>query len=450
MSDATAMDVLAGRANWSVACSDCVAWLRTLPDNCVHCCVTSPPYYGLRAYLKADDPAKELEIGSEETPGEYVARMVGVFRELRRVLHPSGSFWLNLGDSYAANAATPRGKVGFESYRGSNTPTLNKEHTGRVAYRGNGIKAKDLLGIPWMVAFALREDGWYLRQHCPWVKRSPMPESVTDRPGTACEEVFLLAKRPDYFFDMEAVKRPCADANAQRTTKTYDTAERYGAGNGGNSGLDGLAARMRSGDHTNRNFRSADLWFDSVGLLLADNGELLGFDVTSKPYKGAHFAVMPPGIVEPCVLAGTSAKGVCPKCGEPWTRVVERNRVATRPGENTKIAAQQGKLPAEEPGRASGAARFEKSTLAQITGNRDPQRHCTTTATTGWEPGCECGVAETLPAVVLDPFTGSGTVAAVAVDLGRRFVGSELNRDYIPLILRRLQTVTPPLFTNSG
>jgi hypothetical protein len=296
----TAARVLAGTARWACERGHCAALLGALPAGCVHCCVTSPPYYRLRAYLDDGHPDKALELGTEETPEEYVERTVCAFRAVRRVLHPSGTLWLNLGDSYASHGAGADGKE--LAYQPA---AVNRKARKPPA----GLKAKDLVGVPWMVAFALRADGWYLRQWCPWVKRNQMPESVEDRPGTGCETVFLLSKRADYFFDMETVKR----ANSSLGT---------------NQGADA------------RNFRSSDLWFDSVGMLLAgesDAPELLGFDVTLGSYKGAHFAVMPRRLVEPCVLAGTSAKGVCPACGAPWVRVVERERKPTRPGKDTKV-----------------------------------------------------------------------------------------------------------------
>ena len=246
---------------------DCRDILPTLADRSVHCIVTSPPYFGLRDYGTAqwdggeaecdhrqeangtrnkgrdraasngafhDSPRIEptlampyrdlcgkcgarridAQIGLEDTPDAYVATLVAVFREARRVLRDDGTLWLNLGDSYAANAATANGKRGFESYRGSNTPTLNQEHQGRNAFRGNGIKPKDLLMIPARVALALQADGWYLRSDIIWSKPNPMPESVTDRPTSSHEHVFLLSKRPTYYFDSVAIAERTVDAEA--------------------------------------------------------------------------------------------------------------------------------------------------------------------------------------------------------------------------------------------
>ena len=187
-----------------IIAGDCIEGMRTLPDASVHCCVTSPPYWGLRDYGH-DGP-----IGLESTPEAYVARMVEVFREVWRVLRDDGTCWVNLGDSYAANAATSK-KVG-ESHRGSDTPTLNQPHQCRVSVRGGdwSIKAKDLVGIPWRVAFALQADGWWLRQDIIWHKPNPMPESVRDRCTKAHEYVFLLTKSERYWYDSEAVSEAVA------------------------------------------------------------------------------------------------------------------------------------------------------------------------------------------------------------------------------------------------
>lgn len=459
---ATATCVLEGRASWALALGDAVAVTRTLPDACVHCCVTSPPYFGLRAYLDDDHPDKALEIGSEETPEEYARRMVDVFREVRRVLHPSGTLWLNLGDSFAggggfapdapSNVARREkgnhqdGAFGFR-VRGQDRQPVGKAHGRKPP---TGLKNKDLIGIPWLVAFALRADGWYLRQWMPWVKRNPMPESTEDRPGTACETVFLLSREPNYFFDMEAVKRAAARPGDTQTfggqkalnAEIPESDPRF------RNGKEQWGRTVTTGDES-RNLRSSDLWFDSVGMLLADDdsGSVLGFDVPTKPYKGAHFAVMPKKLIEPCVLAGTSARGVCPACGEPWVRVVEKDRKATRPGRDTKVNATPGNKQDAVGNRTYTGfnARWKDS---QEVGNRDPERHCTTTKTLGWKAGCACEAGEPVPAVVFDPFAGSGTVLAVAVDHGRRAIGIDLDADNAALVAARMRATNPPLFAD--
>lgn len=236
--------------NVDLRCGEALAVLRTLPAESVHCCVTSPPYWGLRDYGTAE------QLGLEATPAEYVARLVAVFREVRRVLRPDGTFWLNLGDSYAG--------------AGRDGGTASKEH-GRRAERmlGGGVR-KQLVGIPWRVAFALQDDGWVLRQDIVWHKPNPMPSSVRDRCTTAHEYVFLLTKNPAYWYDAEAIKEP-----AVPYARPNCTGPRYAA-----PGQTDHGGRTATGDARNRR----SVW-----------------TVTPKPYKGAHFAVMPPALVEPCL-----------------------------------------------------------------------------------------------------------------------------------------------------
>ena len=299
---------------------DCIEVLKGLPDASVQCVITSPPYYGLRDY------GSEEQIGLEKTPEEYVAKMVEVFREVRRVLRDDGTVWLNIGDSYWSDSlarATP-----IESMWGKrpasdltkgreNIPTHNKR--GGLGQRPNGIKPKDLMGIPWMLAFALRADGWYLRQDIIWHKPNPMPEAVKDRCTKAHEYVFLLSKSQRYYYDAEAVREPEVCGRMRGPALHRDTVS-----TNGNSGL----ARRESDGFRNRR----SVW-----------------TITTKPFKGAHFAVMPEALVEPCILAGS-------KAGD----------------------------------------------------------------------------------TILDPFTGSGTVAVVAERHGRSFVGAELNPDYVQIAYLRI------------
>ena len=252
---------------------DCLESLRTLPDECVHCCVTSPPYWGLRDY------GHDGQIGLESTPEAYVAKMVEVFREVRRVLRKDGTLWLNLGDSYAASSNTG----GTNSIQGS------AKRMGAMTSKGHGIptglKPKDLCGIPWRVAFALQADGWYLRQDIIWHKPNPMPESVTDRCTKAHEYIFLLSKSAKYFYDAEAVSEQATGRDPGNVGHKYQQAGVYATESASQqSGLASVGAR------DTRNRRS--VW-----------------TVSTQPYSGAHFAVMPSDLVEPCILAG------CPEGG---------------------------------------------------------------------------------------------------------------------------------------
>jgi len=256
---------------------DCLEVLKTLPDSSVHCCVTSPPYFGLRDY------GVEGQIGLEASPEAFVSRLVEVFREVRRVLRKDGTLWLNLGDTYnGLKVGSTQENVGAKRH---NTSTFRKE-------LDKSIKPKDLIGIPWRVAFALQSDGWYLRQDIIWAKPNPMPESVKDRCTKAHEYLFLLSKSERYYFDAEAIKEPASEtsgyakqrAKGVNTWKYNDTDER----------IKQTGQRIESstlGTPGTRNRRS--VW-----------------TVSTRPYKGAHFATFPPKLIEPCILAGCPAGGV--------------------------------------------------------------------------------------------------------------------------------------------
>lgn len=261
-----------------ISIGDCIESLRRLPDGCVHTCVTSPPYFGLRDY------GMDGQIGLEATPDAFVARLVEVFREVRRVLRDDGTLWLNLGDSYAANRTyqVPSTKGGAKHGPGQSAG-------GKGSSVPDGLKPKDLIGIPWHVAFALQADGWYLRQDIIWHKPNPMPESVRDRCTKAHEYVFLLSKSPRYFFDADAIKAPLAESSIPRLKQNVDA--QIGT------------TRANGGAKTNGNLKAqGDL---ETGL----RNRRSVWTVTTKPFKGAHFATFPPDLIEPCVLAGCPVGG---------------------------------------------------------------------------------------------------------------------------------------------
>jgi DNA modification methylase len=293
-------------------CGDCLDVLRGLPDESVHCCVTSPPYWGLRDY------GVDGQIGLEETPDAYVARMVEVFSEVKRVLREDGTLWLNLGDSYAGPKGNNRSGLNRPKCDGGKAIMLDREWWGQ---------AKQLVGIPWRVAFALQADGWWLRSDIIWSKPNPMPESVTDRPTKAHEYVFLLAKSARYYYDAAAIQEPMAPASAGRYAYAF-------------------------GGVKNETLKATDKPTAVVGTRAATDGRNRRsvWTVTTKPYREAHFATFPPKLIEPCILAGCPAGGT-----------------------------------------------------------------------------------------VLDPFNGSGTTGAVAVEHGRNYVGIELNPAYIEMAKRRIQ-----------
>lgn len=264
--------------------------LSELAAGSVRCVVTSPPYWGLRDY------GHDGQIGLEQTPDEYVAEMVGVFREVRRVLADDGTLWLNLGDSYAAaRGGTHQPAETLAGGRGGYTDDgerVNRSrHDGYNPSRNAkaiGLKHKDLVGIPWRVAFALQADGWHLRQDIIWAKPNPMPESVTDRCTKAHEYVFLLTKSPRYYYDHVAVKEPVSEVSLKRAEYGWDS-DRPSTKNAsmGGTGIHVEKMGTRFVNPEGRNKRS--VW-----------------TITTKPFKGAHFAVMPEALVEPCVLAGSA------------------------------------------------------------------------------------------------------------------------------------------------
>jgi len=291
---------------------DCIEGLRTLPDASVHCCVTSPPYWGLRDY------GHDGQIGLEATPEAYVARMVEVFREVRRVLREDGTCWVNLGDSYN-NAGSSKNGTGLDGKQrggatGADGECGYKKRDLRHALKGSGIKHKDLCGIPWRVAFALQADGWWLRQDIIWHKPNPMPESVRDRCTKAHEYVFLLTKSERYYYDAEAISEPVAVSTTTRLSqpslplqggsdrvpgKTNGPMKAVGPRFGGN--------KFGDSDDPKHATKSGNVY--QIPDANGRRNRRSVWTVTTKPYSGAHFATMPPDLVEPCILAG------CPEGG---------------------------------------------------------------------------------------------------------------------------------------
>ena len=424
-----------------------------LADGSVQCCVTSPPYWSLRDYglppsifggdaecehvwgdeqrikstaqqdngpgggvwnaqTRGTEPsARRTEfdvstgafcalcgawrgcLGLEPTPSAYVAHMVEVFREVWRVLRDDGTCWLNLGDSYAA------GKSG----RTDCDDVLRRGRTeaGPVIQRKAppGLKPKDLVGIPWRVAFALQADGWWLRSDIIWHKPNPMPESVTDRPTKAHEYIFLLAKSKRYYYDADAV-RESANMDSGFAKQRLAGKSNWSKATQAQTGRASIVGQVTGNEGNNR------LWQDT-----GTRNRRTVWTIATRPYSGAHFATYPPALVEPCILAGTSAKGACPECGGPWERVVEREGGKSIAGPKSTEKRQRGLVTA-----FSG---YDDGSIA-------PTFH-----TIGWRPTCDCGREDVKPCLVLDPFAGSGTTGMVAIKHGREFVGLDLNGDYL-------------------
>jgi len=349
--------------------------LAELPAGSVHCVVTSPPYWSLRDFGVAG------QLGLEPTLAEHIESMVGVFSEVWRVLRKDGTLWLNYGDGYTSGN------------RGRRTADKKNpaQFTGVRPDTPDGLKPKDLCMVPARLAIALQDWGWWLRSDIIWAKPNPMPSSVRDRPTSAHEHVFLLSKAARYFYDAEAV-RENTDTGKSLSKKpdgwdtgpgAHGTVHRSGRGRG-------AASAIRSG----HNLR--DVWA-----------------ISTEPYAEAHFATFPTKLVEPCILAGTSAKGCCASCGAPWMRRdVNRTAMVIARSEQTHPLGRT---------RSSGTM-------------IEPPR----AETTGWSPSCDCN-ADTTPCVVMDPFAGSGTTLMVAERLGRDSLGIELNPDYAALAQARIR-----------
>jgi DNA modification methylase len=265
---------------------DCRETLKQLPDQCVQTCVTSPPYFGLRDY------GHDGQIGLEQTPQDFVDQLVSVFREVKRVLRDDGTLWLNLGDSYSSFKDQ---SVRYQTLAGK---SRDEPHSGKAANRNGkilsecGLKNKDLIGIPWMVAFALRADGWYLRQDIIWHKPNPMPESVEDRCTKAHEYIFLMSKCAKYYYDQEAIKVPPAESTIGRGAVDF----------GGEKG------RNYTPDKNDPNFRNGnEQWGRTYEYKDGNVNKRTIWTVPTKPFKGAHFATFPEELIQPCILAGSKA-----------------------------------------------------------------------------------------------------------------------------------------------
>jgi DNA modification methylase len=393
---------LAAEVSWQILEGDCSIRLRELAAGSVQCVVTSPPYWGLRDY------GIPGQLGLESTPEEYITKMVEVFREVRRVLRDDGTVWLNMGDCYAGSTPVGEAIHDYKSTRNlrmaeRGTVETKGTHTGRPAVAG--LKVKDLVGLPWRLAFALQADGWYLRSDIIWAKPNPMPESVTDRPTKAHEYVFLLTKSARYFYDADAVREP-------------HIAGTHSRGNGGQKrGLDGDFRKSGAGakvggwnelppteNPAGRNLRS--VW-----------------NIPTEPFPEAHFATFPKKLVEPCIKAGTSEKGCCPECGAAWLRNVAVDQVPDNGGGTASRKIQKASLV------GGGEGWFGKRTrrIAE---------------TTGWTPTCSHTI-DPIPCTVLDPFAGSGTTGVVALRLGRSFIGIELSPEYARMARERIRWDAP-------
>jgi DNA modification methylase len=286
--------------------NDCLIGLQALPPGSVHCCVTSPPYYGLRDYGTSE------QIGLEETPELFIEKLVAVFREVKRLLKDDGTLWVNMGDSYCANATGSQGN-NLSTLQGGKSTQI--EAGKRPSKKGEGLKPKDLIGIPWMLAFALRADGWYLRQDIIWAKKNCMPESVTDRCTKSHEYIFLLSKSSKYYFDSTAIQEDAVwdvDGNGTLKRKLRQKVDNKSNPEGQKSGIRKVYEDVKTGDA-----------FKSV------NGKRNKRSVWNYPtaqYPDAHFATFPEDLIVDCIKAGCPEGGIVldPFMGAGTTALVAR------------------------------------------------------------------------------------------------------------------------------
>lgn len=429
--------------------------LRTLPDKSVHCVATSPPYYALRDYgnpssvwggnpacnhqwgtpgskhrggpqgksealhnrdVSAREETRDVstgqfcpkcnawfgQLGLEPSPELFIHHLVEIFQEVKRVLRDDGVLWLNLGDSYAGyhgNAKVP------DDEAPSNKPGY-VENMRSSTVGVDGLKQKDLIGIPWMAAFALRADGWYLRSEVIWAKANPMPESVTDRPTKAHEQIFLLTKSPTYFYDADAIREQWESLEDHLKKKNWYKA----SGSGETSQGKGSGHNVLGNPGAGRNKRS--VW-----------------KVSTKAYWGAHFATMPTDLVEPMIKSGSSEFGCCSGCGAPWKRDVETT--GGRDWRNDRM------VEAGVAGEILGEGSYKRGR------SKEPLNDVKQRIFKGWQPTCECEKLSTR-CTVLDPFSGSATTGLVAMRLDRNYIGIDLNPSYLPLAKARLLDLPPP------
>lgn len=364
---------------WQVRQGDALERMREMPDESVQVVVSSPPYWNQRDY----DVAGQL--GLEPTPEDYVAQLVEVFREVRRVLRADGTVWLNLGDCYADRANRRSDGESFRQDRADVVPR-------KLNAIGNGRKRKDLVGLPWMVAFALRDDGWWLRQENIWHKRSGMPESARDRPHRAHEQLFLLAKSERYYYDEDAVVEPYAPSTASTwgsTRKEYVESEYVRAANWGR-GVQERRPRLAA-DGQPRGASRRSVW-----------------EIAAQPSPEEHYATFPADLAEPCILLSTAVQA-CSQCGAPWLRKTERIRLLDGVPQPAAGAWSRPDQPRRAKNNGIGHRRWQTVAL-----------------TLGCEPGCEHDDGDGR-CVVLDPFCGTGTAGRAAVMNGREFIGIDLS-----------------------
>jgi len=423
--------------NWAndIHEGDAAATLAELPESSVHMVMTSPPYFGLRDY------GVDGQIGLEDSLDEYIDELLEVADELRRVLRPDGSWWLNLGDSFA-------GSWGAQSKDDEANHRDREAYPGKTPARSGTLRRKSKMLVPHRVAIALEDAGWIVRSDAVWSKPNPMPHPVKDRLHEHKEFVFHLVPEPDYWFDLDAVREPHKETSLERRGR-YDS-------NASGTSADAYPTR-ETDEYIGTEPEDA----------LHPNGKNPGdiFDVAVKPFPDAHFAVYPPNLVE-VPIKSSCPNRVCVACGTPYERDVEdvpvweRDRLeidreqlrhALDRFENSHLteahleaARAKGFSDAAAGKEQVGAGRNTEDVeqLAQeakdVLGGYFREITMTAHETAGWLQACDCATDATEPGIVLDPFAGAGTTCLVAKELGRRFIGIDLNAEYVAMAQKRV------------
>ena len=463
---------MVGAISIKILQGDVLDGLRTLPDCSVQCCITSPPYLWLRDYSVCEckfneegipDPNCKVcggqgylpevaakQVGWESLEG-FIKKMVDVFQEVSRVIRDDGVIWVNFGDKYAGSGCGPTGKNGIGNQK------KRQGFTDKKVGIPNGLKAKDMIGVPWRVAFALngfavvpfhsfsewadelqqareiqdweavrivegklrymdffsalQKTGLYLRSDCIWNKPNPMPSDGSDKPSKNHEYIFLLSKSRNYFYDSDAVREPASESyqndkrpanvlrqKVNKNTKYPRTGQFKKQDFTGNETYTGFNERWKNEGNHDLTHNLRTVW-----------------TITTESRGESHFATFPQKLVETCIKAGTSEYGCCPKCGTPYQRIVEAS--GGKIGESWHPHSDDG-VTGQVGFKDDGSYKREFK---------------------GWKAGCSCNAGEPVACLVLDPFMGSGTVAVVARDLNRSSVGCELNPEYVKIIKTRLQ-----------
>ena len=375
---------------------DCRQTLKQIPDKSVHCVITSPPYWGLRAY-KGDTGM----IGLEPTWQNHLDNLLEVFNGVWRVMRDDGTLWLNYGDAYAGS-----GKAHKSHHK---NPGLSKSNhrmgDDTTTIQADLLPAKNLMQLPARLSIAMQEHGWILRSEIVWAKKNCMPESVKDRPTMAHEKIFLFVKRAKYFYDHVAVRQSAKESSIQRAKNRHNEPP---------EDMEGKGVRLV------QRWANKDMKHDTTTASMRNVWHL-----PTQSLREAHFATFPTKLVEPCIKAGTSEHGVCAANGSPYKRIVKIHDPENRLGKgkggwgNPQDKAVRDQKPSKE-----GAPQYLHG---------------------GWEPTCECE-GEIKPAIVLDPFGGAGTVSVVSERLGRDSIICEISPEYAEIARKRIEGENLPMF----